>query len=472
MEARRIIPIEVKDEYIIGAGRVIGAKGSHDDVALRAAFNDMWDGTSKTAVWLNALGEQAVVQLLLPSSIEGGAYLIPIPEEAKSEVGDAMLTIKGFTSSDGATEESATITATAYFRVLEGDFDQGASDSGSITLNQSEQFQTQLEAMKEDIVEAAKAADAAERAERAAESAQENMETAEQAAMDAKNYRSEAEAAADRAEDWGYEAEGCAQSADECAMTASASARRAEAAADGAARNAADAAESLQKAEGFSMNAKRAADAASDARAAAEREARRAETSVQRAEDFSSDAKDFSEAANDSANAAAAAAQRAEAAANEAATSLDNKLDKTGGTMTGDLNVYSADVNVTNGNVSVENPFWWWTAVNAGNIKMSTDEGTVTLSPAGLVFEDVLGQKKNISGVGYAVEKDQAVPFGQMEKYVAEAVLSITTNETLTYKDGVLSVNTADAVGDNTLPITAAAVNTTVGNIEILLKTI
>ena len=48
-----------------------------------------------------------------------------------------------------------------------------------------------------------------------------------------------------------------------------------------------------------------------------------------------------------------------------------------------------------------------------------------------------------------------------------------TTDETLTLKDGVLSVNRATAVEkDNTLPITAAAVHTTVGNIEVLLGTI
>lgn len=47
------------------------------------------------------------------------------------------------------------------------------------------------------------------------------------------------------------------------------------------------------------------------------------------------------------------------------------------------------------------------------------------------------------------------------------------TDETLTLKNGILSVNTANAVEqDNTLPITSAAVHTTVGNIEILLKTI
>ena len=50
---------------------------------------------------------------------------------------------------------------------------------------------------------------------------------------------------------------------------------------------------------------------------------------------------------------------------------------------------------------------------------------------------------------------------------------SFTTDETLTLENGVLSVNTADAVeADNTLPITSAAVQTTVGNINALLETI
>lgn len=49
---------------------------------------------------------------------------------------------------------------------------------------------------------------------------------------------------------------------------------------------------------------------------------------------------------------------------------------------------------------------------------------------------------------------------------------TFVTDETLSLVDGVLRVNTADAVEDNTLPITAAAVNATVGNIEILLSLI
>ena len=51
--------------------------------------------------------------------------------------------------------------------------------------------------------------------------------------------------------------------------------------------------------------------------------------------------------------------------------------------------------------------------------------------------------------------------------------VQFTTDETLSLKDGVLSVNTAqEPEPDNTLPITSAAVHTTVGNIGILLQTI
>ena len=51
--------------------------------------------------------------------------------------------------------------------------------------------------------------------------------------------------------------------------------------------------------------------------------------------------------------------------------------------------------------------------------------------------------------------------------------VQFTTDETLSLKDGVLSVRTAqEPEPDNTLPITSAAVHTVVGNIEIILQTI
>ena len=51
--------------------------------------------------------------------------------------------------------------------------------------------------------------------------------------------------------------------------------------------------------------------------------------------------------------------------------------------------------------------------------------------------------------------------------------ITFTTDETLSLENGVLKVNTAKEVQkDNTLPVTSAAVDTIVGNINILLETI
>lgn len=58
-----------------------------------------------------------------------------------------------------------------------------------------------------------------------------------------------------------------------------------------------------------------------------------------------------------------------------------------------------------------------------------------------------------------------------VEKYLDEN--PIETDHTLILKDGILSVNTTNQMEqDNTLPITSAGVYATVGNIEVLLKTI
>jgi hypothetical protein len=60
-----------------------------------------------------------------------------------------------------------------------------------------------------------------------------------------------------------------------------------------------------------------------------------------------------------------------------------------------------------------------------------------------------------------------------LEEALENAGQHFETDETLYLENGVLGVNTAtDVEGDNTLPITSAAVYETVGNIEVLLKTI
>ena len=80
-------------------------------------------------------------------------------------------------------------------------------------------------------------------------------------------------------------------------------------------------------------------------------------------------------------------------------------------------------------------------------------------------------------GVDYYTEEDKA----EIKKYIDRQIgaggggggVYFETDETLSLVDGVLGVNTAhEPDPDNTLPITSAAVYTTVGNINALLETI
>ena len=76
-----------------------------------------------------------------------------------------------------------------------------------------------------------------------------------------------------------------------------------------------------------------------------------------------------------------------------------------------------------------------------------------------------------VRGKDYWTEADKQEIAEEAAALVPTGV-DFVTDETLTLEDGVLRVNTATEVGDQTLPITAAAVNITVGNIEVLLGTI
>lgn len=70
--------------------------------------------------------------------------------------------------------------------------------------------------------------------------------------------------------------------------------------------------------------------------------------------------------------------------------------------------------------------------------------------------------------------QDVPVRFGEVQKVTdASGGFKYEIGHGLKVEDNVLSVDTADvAEQDNTLPITSAAVHSTVGNIEVLLKTI
>ena len=60
----RYIPITVNNEYIKGAGAVVGAAGAHKDSVMDITFGEAWDGKTKSIVWRNAQHANSVVTLL------------------------------------------------------------------------------------------------------------------------------------------------------------------------------------------------------------------------------------------------------------------------------------------------------------------------------------------------------------------------------------------------------------------------
>lgn len=83
------------------------------------------------------------------------------------------------------------------------------------------------------------------------------------------------------------------------------------------------------------------------------------------------------------------------------------------------------------------------------------------------VYDQIMSKLNMISDdIGAAVKE-------YLKENPIEGGVDFETDATLTLENGVLSVNTADVVeADNTLPVTSAAVNVTVGNINALLETI
>jgi hypothetical protein len=141
---KRIIECSVSDEYLLGGGVPIGAAGSHDDVVLRLAFGDAWAGLNIYATFTDALGQQSIVVLLLPSMLVPGeamTYDVPIPAVAKRESGRMLLGLTGYMIVNG-NEDMATHTAEAFFRVLPSKV--ALADDGSVDATLAQQLQDEL----------------------------------------------------------------------------------------------------------------------------------------------------------------------------------------------------------------------------------------------------------------------------------------------------------------------------------------
>ncbi len=197
---QRIIKLSVKNEYILGEGVVIGAAGSHDEVLLELDFraSPVWHGTTKKAVFYDALGTNPTTILLTTDKLVSGeteVYRISVPAEAKGQAGKCFLTIEGVVT-NGETESVRVVTEAAQFDVLQSRRYEQTSDPKPVTPTQAEQLQAEIDDIKSTVSEAKDSADAAEASKKAASaSEQAAAKSEEKAAASEANAKASEEAA-------------------------------------------------------------------------------------------------------------------------------------------------------------------------------------------------------------------------------------------------------------------------------------
>ena len=139
---KKIIPIEVRGEYILGSGVSIGAAGSFDSTVLRVKFDDSWIGLNKYATWTNAQGIPGQeIRLSSLDLVDGEAhtYDVPVPSLPLEYAGSVKLSFTGYAiTADGASIDRIMNTATGTFIVLQSNAMR--LDGGNVTPTLAQQL--------------------------------------------------------------------------------------------------------------------------------------------------------------------------------------------------------------------------------------------------------------------------------------------------------------------------------------------
>lgn len=123
-----------------------------------------------------------------PKIEEIPAYIVPIPSNAKALEGDMIVTVQGYSlNKDGSQVETATMTATAYFKVLPSGW--SIPEDNTVTPTLAQQLQWEIEDIQSDIVKAAKVADSLGDAEKARDCAWKAAEDARKSAEEAGEFQ-------------------------------------------------------------------------------------------------------------------------------------------------------------------------------------------------------------------------------------------------------------------------------------------
>lgn len=194
---QNIVKLQISNEYIQGSGVSVGAVGSHDDVLLEMDFRPsaVWAGTTRRAIFANALGENRTVIVLTTNLLEEGQgeiYLVPVPQQAKDVAGECFLTVEGFVTDGSGKEIVRCVTEEARFRVLPSKL--YTNDNTPVTPSQAEQLQAEIDSIKTTIVNAGIS-------ERNAKASEEAAAYSEQAAQTSKEFAQAFAARADASKD-------------------------------------------------------------------------------------------------------------------------------------------------------------------------------------------------------------------------------------------------------------------------------
>ena len=236
---QNIVKLQISNEYIQGSGVSVGAVGSHDNVLLEMDFRPsaVWAGTTRRAIFANALGENRTVIVLTTNLLEEGQgeiYLVPVPQQAKDVAGECFLTVEGFVTNGNGKEIVRCVTEEARFRVLPSKL--YTNDSAPVTPSQAEQLQAEIDSIKTTIVNAgisernaAASAAAALESKNGAVSARDLSQAYLQQSI---QYYTRTEGSAARAAESALQAEQRAKEAQDEAREAETQANRAQAEAD------------------------------------------------------------------------------------------------------------------------------------------------------------------------------------------------------------------------------------------------
>ena len=165
-----IIEVKVNGYSISKDSTCAGAQYEENSTMLRVTFCGNWYHLTKKITFWNAKGENPVrivftSNLLVGMTEDTCTYLVPIPGEAMTEAGKLTFVIDGYI--DGIRKG----TVEDKLSVLPSRRDDAAGQAQEPTPTQTEQLQTQIDSILEDIYKASNAADEAKEYAEKAEAA-------------------------------------------------------------------------------------------------------------------------------------------------------------------------------------------------------------------------------------------------------------------------------------------------------------